>query len=180
MSEKLEWCDTKTEITPESFCMIIRTQVVLTLLKDDSSRELLKKMVSGDESIRKDVIKIIIMKHFNNSSDGEIDAMIEDINHTRERSDGSSDGLKESLDIINNNFRECSNWNLNLHQIWTLSQLFPVGTALSPDDEIKLFNTIWEAKFPGKTNLTWKEQIEVYKSMKEFLEEIKDLIKKLI
>jgi hypothetical protein len=97
--------------------MIIRTQVVLTLLKDDSSRELLKKMVSGDESIRKDVIKIIIMKHFNNSSDGEIDAMIEDINHTRERSDGSSDGLKESLDIINNNFRECSNWNLNLHQI---------------------------------------------------------------
>ena len=41
----------------------------------------------------------------------------EDIKHVQERSDGSSDGLPEALDIdLGNGYRECSNWNPDITQ----------------------------------------------------------------
>lgn len=177
-----EWLDTQPEKIPESFREKIYTKVVLTLLKC-SSNELFEKLISEnekDKSISEKILKIIILKHLNNSSDEEINAMIEDINHTCERNDGSSDGLEEALDIINNGFRECSNWNTDLHQIWKLEQLFPVWTTLTPDDEVKIFQIIWTVTYPEKTNLTWIEQNKVYKIMKKFLGKIKDLIKDLV
>lgn len=101
----------------ESTRMKIRTKVVLTLL-NDLSHEAFKNLVLGEESTRKKLLNIIILKLLNNSSDVELSTFIEDINHTRERSDGSSDGLHEALDIIlENGYRECSNWNTDLQQI---------------------------------------------------------------
>lgn len=106
-----------TENISESTRMKIRTKVVLILLKD-LSHESFKILVSGDELMRKKLFNIIILKLLNNSSDEEINTFIEDINHTRERSDGSSDGLHEALDIVlENGDRECSNWNTDLQQI---------------------------------------------------------------
>ena len=166
-----------TENVTKSIRMKIRNKVVLTLLKD-SSRDLFKKLVLEEESMSKKILKIIIQKHINAASDGEIDAIIKDISHTSERWDGSSDGLHEALDIIlDDGYRECSNWNFDLQEIWTLNQLFPNEIELTPEDEMALFSRIQEVLFPNKNKITWKEQLDVYNRMKKFLEEISDLIK---
>lgn len=73
-----------TENVTKSIRMKIRNKVVLTLLKD-SSRDLFKKLVLEEESMSKKILKIIIQKHINAASDGEIDAIIKDISHTSER-----------------------------------------------------------------------------------------------
>lgn len=180
MKEKFEYFDDQLEKKPELFIMNVRNKVVLTLLKD-SSLELFKKLILVDELTRKKLLNMIIIKILDNSSDSQINTFIEDINHTCERSDGSSDGLHEALDIVlENGYRECSNWNTDLHQIWNLKQLFPVEMTLEPEDEIKLFKIIWEVKFPEKVSLTWKEQRVVYEIMKKFLDEVKVLIGNLV
>lgn len=169
-----------TENISESTRMKIRTKVVLILLKN-LSHESFKNLLLGDELMRKKLFNIIILKLLNNSSDEGINTFIEDINHTWERSDGSSDGKHEALDIIlENGYRECSNWNTDLQQIWTLNQLFPDELDLKVEDEMELFTRIQEAMFPGESRVVWKKQLEVYNRMKRFLDEILGLIRKLI
>lgn len=169
-----------TENITESTRMKIRTKVVLILL-NDLSHESFKKLVLGEESMRKKLLNIIILKFLNNSSDAEMNTFIEDINHTRERSDGSSDGLHEALDIVlENGYRECSNWNTDLQQIWTLNQLFPDELELKAEDEMELFIRIQEAMFPDEDRVVWRKQLEVYNMMKKLLDEVEGLIRKLI
>ena len=169
-----------TENITESTRMKIRTKVVLTLL-NDLSHEAFKKLVFGEESMRKKLLNIIILKLLNNSSDVELSAFIEDINHTRERSDGSSDGLHEALDIVlENGYRECSNWNTDLQQIWTLNQLFPDDLELKAEDEMELFTRIQKSMFSDESRVSWRDQLEVYNRMKRLLDEIDGLIRKLI
>lgn len=45
---------------------------------------------------------------------------------------------------------------------------------------MELFIKIQEVLFPDKNRITPKEQVEVYNKMKKFLDEISDLIKKLV
>ena len=175
-----EWYNTLPEKITESTRMKIRNKVVLTLLKD-SSHGLFKQLILGEKHIREKILTIIIKKYLNGSSDEEMDSIIKDINHTSERCDGSSDGLYEALDIIlDDGNRECSNWNPDLQQIWTLNQLFPDATELEEEKEMELFIKIQWVIFPNKSNITSKEQVEVYNKMKKFLDEISNLIKKLV
>ena len=172
--------NTLPEKITESTRMKIRNKVVLTLLKD-SSHGLFKNLILREKYIREKILTIIIKKYLNGSSDEEIDSIIEDISHTSERLDGSSDGLYEALDIIlDDGNRECSNWNSDPQQIWTLKQLFPDKTELEEEKEMELFIKIQEVLFPDKNRITPKEQVEVYNKMKKFLDEISDLIKKLV
>ena len=90
----------------------------------------------------------------------------EDIIHTQERPDGSSDGLPEALDIdLGNGYRECSNWNPDITQKWDLEDLFHETTEPTADEIVELFNKTKEELFPGKEELTAKEQSEVYDMM---------------
>ena len=172
--------NTLPENITESMCIKIRNRVVLTLLKD-SSYGLFKNLILGEKYIREKILTIIIKKCLNGSSDEEMDSIIKDINHTSERWDGSSDGLYEALDIIlEDGNRECSNWNFNFQQIWTLKQLFPDETELAEEKEIELFIKIQGVLFPEKNRITSKEQVEVYNKMKKFLDEISGLIKKIV
>jgi len=95
----------------------------------------------------------------------------EDIEHVQERTDGSSDGLPEAMDIdLGNGYRECSNWNSDITQKWTLEQLFHEMTEPTADELLKIFNKTKEELFPGKSELTSKEESEVYNKMNKYLE----------
>ena len=83
-----------------------------------------------------------------------------------ERPDGSSDGLPEALDITLDDWsKECSNWNSGLHKIWDLEALCPEVTEPTAEDLVEAFNKKKEELYPGKAELTPKEQEEVYNHM---------------
>ena len=92
----------------------------------------------------------------------------EDIKHVQERSDGSSDGLPEDLDIdLGDGNRECSNWNLDITQKWNLEDLFNEATEPTAEQLVEIFNRTKNELFPGKEELTPGEEREVYKKMNE-------------
>lgn len=92
----------------------------------------------------------------------------EDIKHVQERPDGSSDGLPEALDIpLDDGYRECSNWNPDINQKWDLEDLFRETTEPTAEQLVEVFNKTKEEMFPGRENLTLREQAEVYKRMNE-------------
>ena len=94
------------------------------------------------------------------------DEMVEDIEHVQERIDGSSDWLPEALDInLGNGYRECSNWNPDIHKKWTLEGLFQETTEPTAENLVEIFNKTKEEIFPGKSKLTPKEEAEVYNRM---------------
>ncbi len=96
------------------------------------------------------------------------DREIRDNEIVRERPDGSSDGLPEALDIdLGNGYKECSNWNPDLHKLWTLEALCPEIQELTAEQLVETFNKIKEQLFPGKTLLTAKEERKVYARMNE-------------
>lgn len=88
----------------------------------------------------------------------------EDITHVQERPDGSSDGLPEAMDIdLEDGYRECSNWNPDITQKWDLEDLFRKTTEPTAEQLVEVFNKAKEELFPGKSELTPKEEAEVYK-----------------
>ena len=92
----------------------------------------------------------------------------EDIEHVQERSDGSSDGLPEAMDIdLGDGYKECSNWNPDINQKWKLEELFHEATEPTADEIVELFNKTKEELFPGRSSLTPKEEAEVYNRMME-------------
>ena len=87
----------------------------------------------------------------------------EDIKHVQERADGSSDGLPEAMDIdLGNGYRECSNWNPDITQKWTLEELFHEAPEPTAEEIVELFNKTKEELFPGRSELTPEEASEVY------------------
>ena len=92
----------------------------------------------------------------------------EDIIHVQERPDGSSDWLPEDLDIdLGDGNRECSNWNPDINQKWDLEDLFRETTEPTADELLEIFNKTKEELYPGKVELTRKEEAEVFKRMIE-------------
>ena len=92
----------------------------------------------------------------------------EDIKHVEERFDGSSDGLPEAMDIdLGDGYRECSNWNPDLTKKWDLQELFWETTEPTADELVEVFNKVKEELYPGKSELTSKEEAEVYNRMIE-------------
>lgn len=92
----------------------------------------------------------------------------EDIIHVQERPDGSSDWLPEDLDIdLGDGSRECSNWNPDINQKWDLEDLFCETTEPTADELLEIFNKTKEELYPGKSELTPKEEAEVYNRMIE-------------
>ncbi len=88
----------------------------------------------------------------------------EDITHVQERPDGSSDGLPEAMDIdLGDGYKECSNWNPDITQKWDLEDLFRETTEPTAEQLVEVFNKAKEELFPGKSELTPKEEAEVYK-----------------
>ena len=88
----------------------------------------------------------------------------EDITHVQERPDGSSDGLPEAMDIdLGDGYKECSNWNPDITQKWDLEDLFRETTESTAEELVEVFNKAKEELFPGKSELTPKEEAEVYK-----------------
>lgn len=88
----------------------------------------------------------------------------EDITHVQERPDGSSDGLPEAMDIdLGDGYKECSNWNPDITQKWDLEDLFRETTEPTAEQLVEVFNKTKEELFPGKSELTPKEEAEVYK-----------------
>lgn len=88
----------------------------------------------------------------------------EDITHVQERPDGSSDGLPEAMDIdLSDGYKECSNWNPDITQKWDLEDLFRETTEPTAEQLVEVFNKAKEELFPGKSELTPKEEAEVYK-----------------
>lgn len=97
---------------------------------------------------------------------------VEDIIHVEEREDGSSDGLFEAQDIIlPDGSRACSNWEGGLHKKWPVEQLFQETTEPTADELLEIFNKTKEELYPGKTELTRKEEAEVFKRMNNKSEE---------
>lgn len=87
---------------------------------------------------------------------------------TQERPDGSSDWLLEKMDIdLGNWYKECSNWNPDLHKLWTLEAISPEVKESTAEQLVEAFNQAKQELFPGKTKLTPKEELEVYKRMKK-------------
>ena len=87
---------------------------------------------------------------------------------TQERPDGSSDGLPEKMDIdLGNGYKECSNWNPDLHKLWTLEAISPEVKESTAEELVEAFNQVKQELFPGKTKLTPKEELEVYKRMRK-------------
>ena len=86
-----------------------------------------------------------------------------------ERRDGSSDGLPEALDIDMDDgyYKECSNWNPDLHKKWTLEALYPEIQEPTADQLVEAFNKTKQELFPGKEELTPKEEREVYEKMEK-------------
>ncbi len=90
----------------------------------------------------------------------------EDITHVQERPDGSSDGLPEAMDIdLGDGYKECSNWNPDITQKWDLEDLFRETTEPTAEQLVEVFNKTKEELFPGKSELTPKEEAEVYKKI---------------
>ena len=95
---------------------------------------------------------------------------VEDIQHVWERIDGSSDWLPEALDIdLGNWYKECSNWNLDLNREWDLEALYPEITEPTAEQLVEAFNIKKEELFPGKENLTPKEEIIVREKIQKNL-----------
>lgn len=100
------------------------------------------------------------------SSQTSWDEWAEDIKHVQERSDGSSDGLPEAMDIdLGNGYKECSNWNPDLTKTWDLENLFQKTTEPTAEQLVEAFNRTKEELFPGKEKLTPKEEAKVYEEM---------------
>ena len=94
------------------------------------------------------------------------DEWTEDIKHVQERADGSSDGLPEAMDIdLGNGYKECSNWNPDITQKWTLEDLFGGVTEPTAEELVEALNGVKEKMFPKKTELTAREWEEVYKML---------------
>jgi len=86
----------------------------------------------------------------------------------QERPDGSSDGLLEKMDIdLGNGYKECSNWNPDLHKVWSLEAICPEIKEPTADEIMKAFNQTKEELYPGKEKLTPREELEVYKRMEK-------------
>ena len=94
------------------------------------------------------------------------DGWAEDIKHVQERADGSSDGLYEAMDIdLGDGYKECSNWNPDITQKWTLEDLFGGVTEPTAEELVEALNGVKEKMFPKKTELTAREWEEVYKML---------------
>jgi len=107
-----------------------------------------------------------------------------DVIHVEERSDGSSDGLREDLKIHQYNedgsyeYSECLEWNQDLHQEWSLEELYHKNKELTADqlfEAFDIFDEMWILKKREQilNKLTQKDLkklhkiYEIYKTDKE-------------
>lgn len=85
-----------------------------------------------------------------------------------ERADGSSDGLPEDQMLQHEDWnRECFSRNPDLQVAGALDDILPKIEELTAEQLVEAFNQAKEQLFPGKTNLTGKEELEVYKRMRK-------------
>ena len=106
-----------------------------------------------------------------NRSDGPSS---KDVRHVGEREDGSYDGVHEDLKIHQYNedgsyeYSECLWWNLDLHQEWSLEELYHKNKELTAEQLFEVFNIfgemwILEKRTPILNKLKQKDLKKVHK-----------------
>lgn len=80
----------------------------------------------------------ILYEHVQERSD---DTLSENIIHVQEHPNGSSYWLFEACDIDSGDgYKECSNWNYDLHKRWSLEQLYHKNNELTANQLIEVFD----------------------------------------
>ena len=137
-------------------------------------------MVNYNIPMRADVLEDLdrLYAHVQKRSDGPSS---KDVVHVEERDDGSSDGLPEDLKIHQYNedgsyeYSECLGRNPDLHQEWSLEELYHKNNELTAEQLFEVFNIfdemwILKKREPILNKLTQKdlkklhELYKIYKS----------------